>query len=254
MISLRHARPAAGLALALVLASPAVRADDVEDLCIASSLEGQVLQRAGRLEGARARFAACAKPECAAAKTSAPCAAWEAAVAPRIPKLVVVVKDDLGRPLPDAEVLLDGTTLTQRHLALDPGHHVVRASWAGRTARRELDVAAGDALTVELVVDLSRRIPERPVPTWVLVTGGVAALGFASFAVLGESTLGKERDLESCRPYCDPSERSALATRAGAADVALGVGVVAAVVATVGWLVRPTHERVERIVPESASR
>lgn len=240
------------VALAALLASAPARADDTEDMCIASSLEGQVLQRAGRLERARARFAECARPECAAARTAGPCASWEAAVTPRIPRLEVRVVDDLGAPLPAAEVLLDGATLAARATSVDPGHHVVRASFAGRTAQQELDVKEGATPVVVLRVDLARRVPERPTPTWVLLSGGLALAGFATAGVLGATTLATERDLEGCRPWCDPSRRSDLTTPAIGADVALGVGIVATAAAVVGYLIRPTRERVERVTAEGA--
>lgn len=240
------------LSFAALLASAPARADDTEDMCIASSLEGQVLQRAGRLERARARYAECARPECVPARTAGPCASWQAAVTPRIPQIEVRVVDDLGQPLPAAEVLLDGATLAVRATSVDPGHHVVRASFAGRTAQRELDVKEGTAPVVELRVDLTRRVPERPTPTWVFFTGGLALVGFATAGVLGATTLATERDLEACRPWCDPSRRSDLTAPAFGADVALGVGLVATVATAVGYLIRPTRERVERVTAEGA--
>lgn len=233
-------------------AAPSSRADDTEDRCLASSLEGQVLERAGRLERAHQRFVDCGQADCQAAGTRDRCLAWAKNVAPLIPRITIVVVDDLGTHLDGAEVLLDGVKTEWRSaLAVDPGHHVVRAQIAGRTTTREIDVKKGANEKVSLAIDLRRFVPERPVPTWVAAVAGLSVVGFGTFGILGGVTLAKKDELDACRPICDPSERSSLTTPALVADIGLGVGIAALAGAVIGFLIRPTEQRVERVGSEA---
>jgi len=239
-------------ALVLLFLVPTVaRADDTEDMCVAASLEGQVLERARKLGRARERYAQCVRPECEPAQTTRKCAEWLAAVTPKVPRLEMQVIDERGRDLPAAEILLDGERRVERNVAIDPGHHAVRASYAGVSATSEVDLGLGEVRAIRIALDLRRWVPERPLPTWVVATTGLTIAALGSFALFGSLHLAKARDLEACRPLCGPDERSALTTPALVADTSLAVGLVAAVVSCVGYFTRPTRLREERYSPRS---
>jgi hypothetical protein len=243
----------AGCLMILLAAPSAARADDTEDLCIAASLEGQVLRRNNRLEKAHERFADCAIAACVPAGTQAKCAAWAAEVEPLIPRVAIQVVDDRSAALPRAEVLLDGARVPiARDVAVDPGHHGLQATYLGRSTRLDFDVQAGERRNARLVIDLRRVVRERPVPAWTLGLGAAAAVGTVAFALFGNLTLARERDLDACKPYCDPADRPRLVTYAAIADVSLILAAGTAVGALVTYFARPTREHVERITPESS--
>ena len=246
------AATAGALVLATTTAAPA-RADDAEDHCIASSLEGQILRRAGRLERARARYAECALDVCKSAGTDVKCTEWLREVEPQIPHLTFVIVDDRGAALPQAEVLLDGARLERAlRVSVDPGHHTVRASLLGRTTTVELDVGLREDRVVRVVVDQRRIVPERPTPTWVLGAGAASLVGLGGVALFGGLTLAKERELDACKPICNSRDEAPLTRTAIAADVSLGVFVTFAAGAIIGYLTRPTLEQDVRLRDEAA--
>ena len=125
-------RPATAVAcvLWLLVASPPARADDGE-ICLASSIQGQVLRQSGRLLRAREHLAECAKDKCDLAMRER-CAAWLKDAEAKTPRLLLTIEDDRGQALPLADVHVDGMLTSAREVELDPGRHVVRADFAGR--------------------------------------------------------------------------------------------------------------------------
>jgi hypothetical protein len=85
-------------------------------------------------------------------------------------------------------------------------------------------------------------IVERPVPAGVWIAGGVGVLGLASFGIF--AAKGAHDRLEShCDTGCPTSEKNSVDAQLLAADISLGVGLVALGIATWMYLARPTVQR-----------
>ncbi|MBX3181444.1 MAG: hypothetical protein KIT72_13785 [Polyangiaceae bacterium] len=84
---------------------------------------------------------------------------------------------------------------------------------------------------------------ERPIPATVFISGGVAALGFIGFAVLGSMASGKRSDFDAKNDGSDPAGAKSLKDSGESlnlfADVSLGVGVIAGALTAVFYLTRP---------------
>jgi hypothetical protein len=81
---------------------------------------------------------------------------------------------------------------------------------------------------------------KRPVPTGVWILGGFALAGAAGFATLGLIGNQKKQSLENtCKPFCAPSDVDVVQHQYMAADISLGVGVVALVVGSIVFFTRP---------------
>src|SRR5262249_55364962 len=134
-----------------------------------------------------------------------------------------------------------------RAVALNPGTHVLRLEADHRVATTtSIVVREGEKVRVANVrLEPAPRIGlvrvDRPVPVSVYVTGaiGIVALGtFGAFAIAGKS---QETDLRNrnCSPSCPKSETDAVKAKYLAADVSLGVGVLAFAAATYLFVTRP---------------
>jgi hypothetical protein len=193
--------------------------------------------------------------------------ALDASLNGRIPSLVVTVK---GTPEGEqATVSVDGTPIPAGVLglprAVDPGHHVVTAKIASKTAqgdgKQEVDVREGEQKPVEVTLTVTTTPeptetpgpaappPEAPTPvtshsptviTWVGV--GLAGAGVIAGTVTGVLSMSKKSALQSECPndVCAPgnSDYSAANTYALVSTIgfiAAGVGAaVAAVTLVVG--------------------
>jgi hypothetical protein len=240
---------AAGVALAGW--SPLAKADG--DACLAAPVEGQQLQRAGKLVAARDRFASCARKTCPA-EIVQDCTRWEQQVASAVPSVVLVARDAKGRDLVDVEVAIDGqaaVAVGARAVELDPGSHRfvfhrqrgtdVEVNLLLREGERDRPVAA----TFDVPARRPARVEEppttssRPVPVAAWIAGGVGVLGFASFATFG--ALGvRDRASSGCDVGCSQSQKDHVDGELRAADISLGVSVIALGVATWLYLTRPT--------------
>jgi hypothetical protein len=227
---------------------------DGSDRCLAAPVEGQKLQRAGKLLDARDRFATCATNTCPA-EVVENCMRWLRQVDDELPSVVVAARDPKGRDLTDVRVSIDGkaaTEMSTRAVRLDPGPHTFVFRQGG-SADQEQQVIVRDGEKNRQVVATFGVLPltptpapalrtaERPVPVGVWVAGGLGAVGLVSFAVSG--TLGvAQRDADHCDTGCPPADKSAVDAKYLVANVSLGLGVAALAVATVLYLARPTVE------------
>jgi hypothetical protein len=236
---LRRGLPA--LVVALVACSTSRPAPAQEpDICLADSIEGQVLKSHGRLTRAREHLERCADPSCEE-HMRARCASWLAEVVATIPVLTIEVVDDRGQPIPDAVVRLDGAIVDpSRPLPLDLGPHVVRADHAGRSFELSMVDSKPGVHDIRAVIDLRGATPTRPTPSSVWALVGASAVGWAGLGAFGIATLEQEGSLRACAPYCDASRRTPLEISETGADVALAVGAAAALVATFLYFTRPT--------------
>jgi hypothetical protein len=228
----------------LGLSSPTrARADGLLDACSAAAVDGQKLERAGRLLEAKARFESCARQECRLDIVQ-DCSTWMQALERRTPSIVVDVHDERGAGVTDVSVTVDGAAIARETLArpirLDPGTHAVVFARGGTRIVRSVDLHEGERLDVSTVFASQPTSPARPIPAGTYVSGAIAALGLTAFGVVGGVGFADWRGSR-----CDVSCSQADATRVHAelliADVSLGIGVVAAGVATWLYLVRPSE-------------
>jgi hypothetical protein len=237
--------------------------------CQENALKGQELRDAGQLLQARQHFLACARSCFRTAEQQ--CKRWLGELEPRIPTVVMSLRDANDRDVTDAAVVVDGAAvaLDGRALTLDPGRHEVVAKVTGsEPIRFELVVVEGEkgrhvplrmpasiasaassepaapaqtASTVQAPEQVAPPPAAEPgfrVPTGAWIVGGagvVSLLAFSYFALDAKSEFDVlQRD---CAPSCagervDPLRRSMIA-----ADVALGVGIAGVLGAAVWtWL------------------
>lgn len=178
-----------------------------------------------------------------------------AALEPRVPKLVIVVK---GAPS-GMEVLRDGTALPAAALGeplpVDPGPHEIRASAPGHEAEtRSITLAEGETTTVELTLRAAAaaaasaaKPPTRAneaqgggAPAWAWISGAAGiALAGASVGFLIDDLSAISALRESCREvpggtYCDPGYDFAADNARKNRDFGLFVGLGAAGLVAMG--------------------
>jgi len=252
-----------GLAVVALLFAPGIAAAETSDACVSATVEGQKLQRAGKLVAARERFATCARAECPADIVSR-CAGWAQSVADAIPSLVVIPRDDSGKDVTGAKVTIDGAAVdaTGRAIDLDPGPHRIVVEHPG-AAPVTVDVVLHEA-------EKNRSVPatfpgpkpaaqpparplgpaERPIPVAAWAAAGVAVAGYGVFAFFGIDGA-HDRSESHCDTGCFADDKSRVDRKLLVADVGLAVGTVALGVATWLFLSRPTIRRatVQGIAP-----
>ena len=226
---------------------------DVKQACVDASTEGQSLRDAGKLRQARDRFVSCASDECPAIVRKY-CKEWLADVDRRAPTVIFRVRSAEGQDVADATLTVDGARQpldSSAPIVLDAGAHAVHATGPNGEAIDERVVlvegeqgrvvvlrfpSAAAATTSQHPAPSTDVAPEptaggfTPVTTVALVVGALGIAGFTYFGLKARSDLSNLRD--TCAPFCASSDLSSVKTQALAADIALGIGVVAIGVAT----------------------
>lgn len=237
-------------------AAPSAAADSAPvDPCFAAPVEGQKLQREGKLLEARERFAFCARDTCPSVIVG-DCARWMSDVEAASPSVVALARDAQHHDVLDVHVSIDGkppVDLTSRAISLDPGAHRLVFQHPGspdaavdvmlREGEKNREVAAMFD-TGAVAVSPPREAPgvERPVPASAWIAGGVGVLGLASFATFG--ALGvSARGSDHCDTGCTQSQKDAVDSKYLIANISLGVGVVALGAAAWFYFTRPATER-----------
>jgi hypothetical protein len=83
--------------------------------------------------------------------------------------------------------------------------------------------------------------PARPIPLTTWIAGGVSLAGLTAGVVLGASAVSQRNDLRaSCAPHCSTSDVDQVRREAVLANVAFGVGLSAAALAVVSYVMAPT--------------
>lgn len=268
---IRRAVATASCGLMLVLFASSAAAVD-RKACIVAADDGQKLRDDGKLTAARQKFIACAEKGCPGA-VSKQCAEWVEDVDREIPTLSFRARDEHGKEILDAQVLLDDKPLSQSVATtaspLDPGTHKIRFvrsdgksiedTFLLRRGEKDRIVelafpAAKDDAAVATAPAAPATTPAAsgggfrfPWPAWVglglTVVGGVGTAAFAA------SAKSDENDFRAtCAPNCPADQRSGVETKLVLANVSLGVGiaglgltVVSLIVANVGHKEAPAN-------------
>jgi hypothetical protein len=231
-------------------AAPEPTEADATKLACAKAYEmSQRWRQDGKLQQAREQALACAQPTCPALLVG-DCTNWLSELDAAIASVILEVRDAGGQPVTQASVLVDGQQLTSaldgRALPLDPGtrRFTVRLP-DGQTLERSLVVSEGQKGQL-----LRFELPAAPVPapaqrgrrgSSALLYGAAAfgvmgGVGFAYFGLQGRADEQNLRD--GCAPRCTDQDLAPLERTYLAADISLGVGVVAAGLFGYLWLTR----------------
>ena len=241
-------------ALACLLASCALfatgRASADARQCIAQNNDGAQLRDDHHLLAARQAYRAClAEPKCPA-MVRAECDAALADIKSVIPTLLVAVVDGQGHDLPGATLQVDGKPIEMNGstLEIDPGEHELVASSGALSSRRHVLALESDVnRRVEIVLQAAAvkvLPPPSPEPAarsyWpAYALGGVAALGAASWGYFALSGSADKDRLNECKPYCTTGEVQHVRNEYLAADISMGVSLVALAGATYWLLAAP---------------
>jgi hypothetical protein len=238
-------------------------ADDARDFCFTAYEQGQRLRNDGKLRAARDQLATCTDAACPAFVRK-DCSAWLEDVETRIPAVVLMPPGD-GKGKTDMAVTvyiddeLVAAGIDGRAIPVDPGPHEVRYQLDGRSVEDHVIVPEGNK-SFPLVPDLPVAPQPAPVaetkppppnkpwlerlPTSTYVLGGVALVGFASFAGFGLAGSS----IESCAPTCTQAQVSSLRADYVIADVSL----LAALAATGGAVYFAIRSSADASAPSAA--
>jgi hypothetical protein len=220
---------------------------------------------ARRYSQARDAFTTCSRDVCPAI-VRRDCTRWLAELQELWPSVVLGAKDDAGRDLSAVRVTMDGKPLAPsvdgKPVLVDPGAHVFRfeaegyepveqdvvmhASEKGRAIEVQFGANAGVVPAPPKPAGKGAPGPEPPAgdaSPWAWVFAGVAVVAFGTEAYFGVSGLGDRSNLEAqpCArtATCTAGSVQSVRTKFAVADVALGIGVVSAVVSAYLFL---THD------------
>lgn len=235
------------------------------DACLDAYESFQKLRDAGDLVGAKRALGVCGAGACPLA-VQRECVDSLGALEPRIPTVVVVARDASKRDVADVTVFLDDkpwrTRLDGREVELNPGPHRFRFESEGRPPAVETFVVnereKGRFLEVQLPPlairaatpakhDAPVATASAPVPALVYVLGGASAVALGASIVFGVAGLSARAAANDCRPSCSGMQVDDVNKRFLAADISLGVAIVALAATTWIYLSRPT------VAPQSAS-
>ncbi len=230
------------LALALATASlclPSAEAHaDPTERCLSAYEKAQRLRQKKQLLAARSELVVCAQQSCPS-ELARDCSTWLSEVDTATPTLVVeVVKD--GVRLTEATVIVDAVTVASRldgvAVPLDPGEHEVVVVLPGgeRKARNVVLLEGEKARRLSIDLETPRAAEPDYTPAYAFAAGSVAALG--SFTFFALRSHDKHAELESCKGHCPSDAVSEVRREQLAADISLGVALLAAGAATYFFL------------------
>ncbi len=263
----------AGAAVMLVLtASPEALADAKS--CVRDHAAGLDAARSAELQGAKKLYLACAVEDCPT-EIRDECIRLSQDVSKRLPSVVIAARGADGRDIVAARVLVDGIQVAARMdggaIELNPGVREIEVQARDGGTKRRVVVREGEKGRL-LEFRFGSERPTSPrrqddttrestsgdsaTPPLAWVAGGVGVLSIGAFGYFALTGQEKERELESCSPYCSQGEYDAMKRRYLFADVALGIGVVALGAATVIVLASdgesPTRVVGVAVTPQSA--
>jgi hypothetical protein len=213
------------------------------------------------------------------------CTTWLDETVRQIPSVVLGAHDARGGDLLEAHATIDGVRVQNKldgtPLDLNPGPHTIRFEGSGvapvelkvviRAGEKNRSVLAPLApppppVTMPAPPAIAPPPPPPPppppaphagVPWGVYAFGGVALAGFGTFTFFAVRGNGDLDHLHAtCAPGCAHSQVESVRLELEAADIALGVGAVATVVATwigIRALTKPSGAGWELVVAPSRS-
>lgn len=212
----------------------------IVEQCLSSFGQGQVAERRAKLKTARQHFAQCIDAECPSTVRNE-CGLLYQDVVRRIPSIVLACRDVSASLLKRGSIKIDGEVVKSdgKALEVDPGEHVFElAGTRPETFRRT--VLEGQRTQA---IQFACTDPPAPRPVALIATlAGVGVLGLAGFGVFGLDGRSRQDDLETCKGNCDGGAVDDTFYRYLAADISLGVGVVALGVASVLWFTTAPKE------------
>lgn len=249
------------LLLLLLLATPALAGPYSVEACVSASTAAQEHQKKGALSAAKHQLTLCSDQSCPGV-VQADCTRWLNDVLAAMPTVTIAVRLD-GVDQPKARVFLDGRPwieeLTGHPVELDPGEHLLTVHVGARDQEQRvlINLAEKNRLIVFQLrtpdevtpaptptptptpPEATQPAPGRgfPVLATTLTATAVAGLGlFAGLGLSGRFALDALlKDPCADTKTCDPARVSSIEARFLAADIALGVGVAAALVAAWQW-------------------
>jgi hypothetical protein len=268
MRSAQHLRnsvkPLAFVALAGVLTTSVEASSQTTNpstnVCVEAYGKAQEYRMTNDLLKAREALWTCAKTTCPSVIQN-DCTTWLNQVIESIPSVVLEAKVDED-PVFNVTVTMDGsqiaTNLDGKPIEINPGLHTFVFERADAAPiERKIIVAARTKSQIVAVGwhaptpphgangdKVSGEAPApRPIPPAVYVLGGVSVAAFVTFAILGLTGEATQTNLENkCKPNCSSSDVNSLKARFIGADVAAGVGALAAAGALTLYLVRPGRD------------
>ncbi len=246
------------VACLVVAALPAERAAaQTKAACLSSYTKSQDLRKHSQLLGARQQLLVCVRQACPALLRK-DCTRWLSEVDQLTPSLVLGASDGAGNDIVDVSVTLDGRVLTQqldgKPISVDPGVHSLHFEAAGHApVDRRVVVREGQkARAVVVTFDAPARSPagsqasnasgqgepqqHAGVPAGTFVFGGVAVVSLGAFGYFGATGLSR---WNRCHDGgCTKADASYVNGRWIGADIALGLAVVGAGLATWFYLSR----------------
>jgi hypothetical protein len=240
--------------LALVLTPSTVRAEDNAS-CFGAAEAGQSLRDEGKYAEARAKFTECSRDPCPAV-VQHDCSAWLERLIDIWPT-VVVRADVNGADVAEVHVSIDGKRVSDRldgrPILVEPGEHTLRCETAGQPAKEErLVVTSGEKnRIVNVHFTRATAAPEHHSSIALplgFVFGGLALVGIGIDAYAGGTALSSYNTMKAtCAATlpgtCNPQDVRDVQTRFLVGDVALGIGIASAVVATVFFIVAASHPK-----------
>jgi len=244
-------------------AAPAAHAAD-NSICVSSYEQSQSLRKAGKLHEARQRALECARDVCPAV-LSRDCERWATELEASMPTVIFDVRGTSGEELSQVTVSLDGQKLLDRldgkAVEVEPGTHTFRFTPGDDSKGPSKDVTVviregekyrkisssfEEKSVASIAATGSSERPKvslsRPVPAGVYVFGGIGVASLAAGTFFALRGLSQKKDLDSCKPSCNPDDVDALTRNYAIADIAFGVGIVSGVAALYLYLTRPHAE------------
>ncbi|HEY8079552.1 MAG TPA: hypothetical protein VIF62_35725 [Labilithrix sp.] len=257
MIDSKRARLfAAAAGGALLLVAGAARADERE-VCATAADQAQSLRDDGKYRRAREQMIVCARDVCPG-PIKRDCLDWLRQLDELAPTVVFAAKEG-DKDLADVKVSMDGIPIVDhldgKPVAVDLGKHTFKFEHGGQAQTSDVVIGAGQkGRNIAVVFGAAAPTTGTPPPPGgetggdkggggslvpAFIVGGIGVVALGSFAFFGLSGKSDVDDLQGCKPHCTQDQVDSARTKLIVADISLGVGVAAAVIATVLVVLRP---------------
>jgi hypothetical protein len=253
------------------ISMPSIAAAAESLTCSTAYEKAQEENTAGHLKAALVHLKSCVDPACPKFMRD-DCLRWMDQAESAVPTVVFTARRD-GKDLAAVAISCDGvpivSSLDGKAVPVDPGRHnfsftvpgldpiarsiVIREGERNRIIEVDFKSAREDEATAMSTESATADRAAEPGQSGTVKRylayglGGLAAVGIAGFAGFGIAGNNQKRDLErTCSPSCQASQVDQVKTKYVLADAFLGVGLVAAAVATYLFLTSHGESRDSR--------